>query len=195
MKHLKKFEKFNVEKEKQPIEVTADMNNFNDSEKWIKDFQTRKIAFETIYNTYIEDAQQSDSTPLDLYNKLVQGKFIKPTSAKSTIVFLNPLFTIYSEVCKKGRELKSNTQTLDQKKQDLLAKQKSITDNTGDRATAENDIKAINMDIQNRTKSLGNINSEINRLKKAAMDEINAKIKNLAASKSRITSLKTPPSA
>ena len=69
MKYLKTFETFDVKKENPGLEIGSDMNNFNDSEKWLKDFNTRKNAFVTIYNTYKEDANPSDNIPQDLYNK------------------------------------------------------------------------------------------------------------------------------
>ena len=193
MKYLKTFETFDVKKENPGLEIGSDMNNFNDSEKWLKDFNTRKNAFVTIYNTYKEDANPSDNIPQDLYNKLLSSKFIKENSDKSKIVFLNPLFNLYSELCKKTREVKNVTSTLEQKKKDLIEKQNSIKNNDGDRETANKDIETSTNDVKELNDSLVKINTEINNLRKSSNDEINKYTKSLTDSKKRIDTLKEPP--
>jgi predicted RNase H-like nuclease (RuvC/YqgF family) len=193
MKYLKTFEKFDVKKENPGLEIGSDMNNFNDSEKWLKDFNARKNAFITIYNTYKDDTNPSDNIPQDLFNKLLSAKFIKQNSDKSKIVFINPLFNIYSELCKKTREVKNITSTLNQKKTDLIEKQKSIKNNDGDTETINKDIQDTNNSIKELSDNLNKINNEINNLKKSSDEQIKKSTKTLKDSKTRIDTLENPP--
>jgi hypothetical protein len=119
MKYLKKFERFDINKEKPPIEIRTDMTNFNNSEANAKDYNARKNILLNIYKTYKEDENPSPNVvSRDLYNKLLAGKFIKPGN-KSTVIFINPLFAEFSEYCRKERETQNIDNTLQQKTTDL----------------------------------------------------------------------------
>ena len=192
MKYIKTFEKFDVLKEKPPVEIASDMNTFNDNENWIKDFNTRKNQLMNIYKTYKEDATPTEATSTDLYNKLVSGKYIKPSNVKAKIVFNNPLFTIYSEICKKTRELNNINGTLQQKQNELIEKQRAVAANEIDRETANTDVENINNDIQAKTDQLSQIKKDITNLQKASKDDFTDRIKNLTTSKTRITKLDNP---
>lgn len=193
MIHLKTYEKFqDIEIKKQPLEMTADMNTFNQAERDIKDFQTRKNLFLNIYKTYTDDDKSTGGMPIDLYNKLLQAKFIKATNPKSKIVFLNSLFGLWSEYCKKVRELQDFETTLTQKQKDLAEKQSMLNSNQGDRESTQKDITNIQQDIRDGNEKVGDINTQIAKLKKSSDDELKLKIKNLTLSKKRITQLKTP---
>ena len=189
MKYFKSFEAFDIKKENPPLEVGSDMNNFNDSEKWVKDFNSRKSLLDSIYINYKEDATPSDSIPLDLYNKLVSGKFIAPNNVKTKITFLNPLFTIYAEISKKNRELKNINSTIESKKKELGDKQTTLNSNGGDKETLNNDIENLNNDIKTQLDSINNIKKEINDLQKSSTTNLNNMIKNLQTSKNRINKL------
>jgi hypothetical protein len=195
MRYIKKFnEAFDVKKENQPVEVASDMTSFNDTEKWIKDFNTRKAILSGIYLNYKDDSAPSDkATPIDLYNKLVAGKFIKPSNAKSELVFFNPLFNIWGEICKKNRQLKIANTTLSQKKQDITNKQSEISAGTGDVASANTDIETANNDMKAQLDNLTLIKKEIANLQKASADELKNKSLSLQTSKKRITKLDIPP--
>ena len=184
MKYLKRFEKFDL-KDK-PVDVATDMNTFNSSEENIKDFNSKKSALLNIYLTYQQDATPTDATPTDLYRKLLSGKFIKPGNVNSKIIFTNPLFAVYSEYCAKSRELKNISGTLDQKKQELEAKQ---GDTSGDAETRNNDIQTLNNDIQDKMKSLDQLKRDISSLQKSASDQIKSSTTNLDGAKKRITQL------
>lgn len=195
MKYIKRFnEAFDIKKENPPVEVASDMTSFNDTEKWVKDFNTRKGILANIYMTYKDDVTPSEeSTPVDLYNKLVAAKFIKPSNVKSKLVFFNPLFNIWGEICKKNRQLKNANTTLSQKKQDIANKQSEVAAGTGDVTSANTDIETANNDMKAQLDNLTAIKKEIANLQKASADEMKNRVKALQTSKKRITKLDTPP--
>ena len=83
MKYIKKFEKFDIKKENQPLEVTADMNTFNKTEVDQKEFKNdgRKNQLFQIYQTYQPDAKMGNTNmSKDLFNKLKSGKFLDTKS-------------------------------------------------------------------------------------------------------------------
>lgn len=196
MKYIKTYEKFDLVKENPGIEIGSDMTSFNDSEKWIKDFNTKKGILLGIYNTYKEDEKPVDGlTSVDLYNKLLSGKFITPSNTKSKIIFTNPLFNIYSQYCQKNRMVKNINNSLNQKKQEMLTKQASINNNEGDRETINTDIAAIKADMDAKQKELLNINKDIQSLQKSSSDELTNKAKSIVLSKKRITQFDIKPKA
>ena len=189
LKYIKTFETFSAEDEKVPSAgVNADMNDFNNAENQIKDFNSRKSALLTIYKTYKEDDKKSSSIPIDLYNKLLSAKFIE-SGDKNKIQFLNPLFTIYSEICEKTRELSNLNGTLANKKKEITDKQKAISDKSIDTETANKDIQNLNKDMSDITKNLSEINKTISDLQKNSTDQLNKINKNLQDSKKRIDNL------
>ena len=185
MKHIKTFETFNIKKEAPTPEIGADMSTYNSSETNVKDFNSRKQALLNIYLTYAEDSTPTTAIATDLFNKLVAAKFIKPGNVKSGLVFLNPLFTVYSEFCRKSRDTKNTENTLDQKKAEIENKEKNIATNTGE--TANNDIENLNKDIKNQTDTLNKSDKEASDLQKSAKDEMIRKAKELENAKKRIT--------
>lgn len=192
MIYIKTFEKFqDKEIKQQPLEVTADMNMFNVAEKDIKDFKSRKNLLEDIYKNYTEDNTPTNGIAVDLYNKLLQAKFIKPSNPKSKITFINGLFGIWAEYCKQLRELQNYQATNTQKQKDLAEKQEMMNSNQGDRQTAQQDITNIQKNIADGNQKINDISSQIQKLKKSTEDELKLKIKNLTLSKQRITGLET----
>lgn len=187
LKYIKTFETFSDEDQKASLGVNADMNSFNDTENNIKDFNSRKSAFMSIYDTYKEDDKET-SMQTDLYNKLLSAKFIK-AGDKNKIQFLNPLFTIYSEVCQKTRDLKNMNETLANKRKEVVDKQKAISDKSIDTVTANKDIQNINKDIVDITKKLVDVNKNISDLQKNSNDQLTNMTKTLQDSKKRIDDL------
>ena len=187
MKYIKTFETFNIKQEMPTPEIGADMATFNSSENNVKDFNTRKQALLNIYLTYAEDPTPTNTVASDLFKKLVTAKFIKPGDVKGGLNFINPLFTVYSEFCRKSRDTKNTENTLDQKQAEIADKQKSIATNTGDRETANNDIANLNNDIKDQTDVLNKSDAETTQLQKAAKDELTNKAKELENAKKRIT--------
>lgn len=183
MKFIKRFEQFDINKEKPPVDIGTDMNNFNGSENNIKDFNTKKNTLLNIYMTYKPDQNPSTGTPVDLYQKLLSAKFIKP--GEKTISFINPIFAIYSEFCSKKRQAQDITNTIEQKKKGISDTQANVTD----KDTANTDIENLNKDIQDQTNKLNLLNKEISDLQKSSQKQITDNVKNLETSKKRITNL------
>ncbi len=189
MRYIKTYETFDVKKENQPLEITSDMNAFNDNEKWIAEFNSKKNSLMQIYATYKDDGK--DIISVDLYNKLLSGKFINTSNDKTKISFINPLFGIYSEFCKKSRELKNTNTSLEQKKNSISSIQTNINNGEGDKEIENNDIKAATNDIKTMTDKLTQINKEISDLQNSSNQQIQTKIKELQASQKRIKDVKS----
>ena len=207
MKYLKKFEKFDLAKENQPLEIKADMTKFNTDESNKKKFDKFKNQLKTIYMNYIDDQTPSkDGIATDLYNKLLSARFIKKGTPKTKgqIIWKNPdepddintkensMFRLYAEELEQERNATKAEQTLQQKQQDLANKQKSIQSNVGDTETAKNDIENINKDITNMGDKLNQTKTNAQDLKKASKKELDDKRKELEAAKKRIDKIKLP---
>lgn len=184
MIYIKHFEAFDVKKENQPLEITADMNNFNDTEKWIKEFNSKKSQLLQIYMSYKNDTQT------DLYNKLLSAKFIKPSNANNKLAFINPLFTVYSEYCQKNRDIKNIQISITQKQKELTDKQSAMSSGDGDKEVLKKDIENAQKDITDLNTQLNDIKKNISDLQKTSTKQIQDKTKELQLAKNRIDNVK-----
>ena len=205
MRYLKTYEKFDLAKEKVPLEIKADMTLFNQSEMNKKQFDKYKAKLQQIYNTYVEDDTPSDTgIAKDLYNKLIAAKFIKKTTPKTKNQIIwknpdqqddpntptNPLFSKYAEQLEQERKIKKSEETIKQKQKDLEAKQQSIQQNQGDTQVAKQDIQNTVKDIQSQQATLQKGDSTAAQLKTQAKKDLDLERKKLEDAKRRIQALK-----
>jgi hypothetical protein len=71
--------------------VASSANNINDIEKYIKEFNQKKVDLENIYMTATDEK--------NLVANLSARKFINPVSSKSQMQFFNPILGKYARVC------------------------------------------------------------------------------------------------
>ena len=195
MKYLKKFEKFNMNQEKQPLEITADMNMFNSAEDNQKEFKnsSRKNQLLQIYQTYTPDNNMNNSViPADLFNKLKAGKFLDPKSTVKNPIWINPLFKVYAEFCQQQRTAKQSQQDLELKKQTVDNANKAKQTNQGDPKVLDQDIETANAGIKDEDSKLQQTQKNAKALKDASDKELKARAKELEDAKNRIDNLKMP---
>lgn len=194
MKYIKKFEKFDIKKENQPLEITADMNQFNKAEVDQKEFNGgRKAQLFQIYQTYAQDAKIGNTNiAQDLFNKLKSAKYLDPKSTVTNPIWLNPLFKVYSEYCQQERNVKNSDETLKLKKQTIDNAQKAKASNQGNKDVLDKDIADANAGVKEEDDKLTQTQNNINTLKKTSDKELKDKQKQFIDAKKRIDSLKLP---
>jgi len=205
MRYLKTYEKFDLAKEQVPLEVKADMGLFNQSEMNKKQFDKYKAKLKQIYDTYVDDQTPSETgIAKDLYNKLLQAKFIKKANPKTKNQIIwknpdqiddptlpsNPLFSKYAEELDQERQAKKSEETLQQKQKDLEEKQKNLQQNQGDSTVNRNDIQTAQKDIKAQEDKLKVADKNAADLKIQAKKELDLKKKELEEAKRRIAALK-----
>jgi hypothetical protein len=205
MKYLKTYEKFDLAKEKVPLEVKADMGLFNQSEMNKKQFDKYKAKLKQIYDTYIEDETPSETgIAKDLYNKLLQAKFIKKANPKTKNQIIwknpdqiddastpsNPLFNSYAQELEQERKAKKSEETLQQKQKEIEDKQTALQQNQGDSQVARKDIETATKDITAVQDNLKKADATAAELKIHAKKELDLKKKELEEAKRRIQQLK-----
>ena len=195
MKYINTFENFDLNKEKpdQPLEIMADMQIFNKSEKDIKELETKNNVLSNIYLNYVEDPNISGTgVSKDLFNKLKNGKFLKSEATQQKLLWENPFFRIYSEIYSLQREIKKIDETVNLKKQDLINKQTALQQNQGDKSDINKDIQNIQQDITDKLSQIENKKQQMENMKQTAKKELDLVRRDLENSKKRITTLKKP---
>jgi hypothetical protein len=195
MKYINTFEKFNPQEIKQqPLEIAADMQNFNKSEVDIKEFQgPKKNELLNIYLNYTEDPNVSGTgVSKDLFNKLRAKKFLKKEATPQKLLWENPFFRLYSEYCATQRKIKKGEETLNLKKQDILQRQSALQQNQGDKSDINKDIQNTQNDITDKLNQIDKERQEIEKMKQTSRKEFELMKKELENSKKRINTLKNP---
>jgi len=161
IKKYKEFrEAFNIYQTDEP-EIAADKNQSNDAEKDIKEFLTKKVTIDNIYNTYKDEK--------DLISKLFAQKFIEAnTSDKKRIKFNNPLIALYAMAADKKRELKSLQDDLQTKTDTLSNVKSSMSDNPDNKDSLTNDINYNQDKITELNDKIKKLNTEIMTLSRNA---------------------------
>lgn len=205
MKYLKTYEKFDLAKEQVPLGLKTDMTLFNQSEMNKKQFDKYKSKLKQIFDTYEDDETPSETgISTDLYNKLIQAKFIKKATAKTKNQIIwknpdqlddpntptNPLFARYAEELEQEKKIKKSEETLQQKQKDIEEKQKDIQQNKGDSSTNTADIENATKDIQSQQQKLNDMSKVAATLKTQAKKEFDLRKKELEEAKNRIQTLK-----
>ncbi len=193
MKYLKKFEKFNMNQERQPLEIMADMNMFNSAENNQKEFKnsSRKNQLLQIYQNYVADNNINNSlVPADLFNKLKAGKFLDPKSTVKNPIWLNPLFKVFAEFCQQQRTAKESEENLNLKKQTIDNATKAKQNNQGDKQVLDRDIQTATDGIKEEDDKLSQTQKNVKALKDASDKELKAKAKELEDAKKRISGIK-----
>jgi hypothetical protein len=194
MRYINTFEKFDLNKEKQdqPLEIMADMQNFNKSEQDIKEFQgAKKNELLNIYLNYTEDPNISGTgVSKDLFNKLRAKKFLKKEATPQKLLWENPFFRLYSVYCATQRKIKKGEETLELKKQDILQRQTAIQNNQGDKTEINQDIQNTQKDITDKLNKIENEKQEIEKMKMSSRKELELMKKELENSQKRINTLK-----
>jgi hypothetical protein len=196
MRYINTFENFDLNKEKpvQPLEIMADMQNFNKSEQDFKEFQgPKKNDILNIYLNYIEDPNIAETgVSKDLFNKLKAKNFLKKESTPQKLLWENHFFRLYAQYCATQRKIKKGEETLNLKKQDILQKQQALQQNQGDKTDINKDIQTSQNDITDKLKQLEMERQEIEKMKVSSKKELDLMKKELENSKKRINTLKNP---
>lgn len=157
------FEKISVVNTDTPSTISS-VNNLNDMESHIKEFNSKKVEIENIYKT----AQDETS----LIDNLKARGYINPTTNKSQMVFKNPLLGKYATVCdlkKKISDLEKEQGSVDDSIKD---KQSQIGSNPSLKDSITQDIDTKRTDVENIKRKIQEIKAESDRLERLTMKEL-----------------------
>ena len=156
-------EKVSVVNTDTPSTISS-VNNLNDMESHIKEFNSKKVEIENIYKT----AQDETS----LIDNLKARGYINPTTNKSQMEFKNPLLGKYATVCdlkKKISDLEKEQGSVDDSIKD---KQSQIGSNPSLKDSITQDIDTKRTDVENIKRKIQEIKAESDRLERLTMKEL-----------------------
>jgi DNA repair exonuclease SbcCD ATPase subunit len=162
--------------------VATTIHKFNDLEKFINEFNTKRTVLRNIYLTY--DGED------DLINKLSSQNFIEKTTNKKEIKFENPLLQMYSQVCDKIRRVEQIKKDVDNSNSNIKDKQQFISDNPSSKEENTEDIKSIQTQISDKNKDIQELNQEIVRLERQTNEKLKQMSKELVDTKKEIQNIK-----
>ena len=162
MKHLKKFENYELSPTEDPAISSAkvDMNNMKN---WINEFNSQKSMVDDIYTRYIDEK--------DLRNKLLSKKLINKEG--DGVHFINPLLASWASVSAKKRQF-----SVIEKSIALLINNKNENNKRaiGDfelKETTDIQNASIDDNIKDKRLALNELNKEINKAQQETMDKLN----------------------
>lgn len=171
-------ESYDIENGESP-EMASDKNLYNNNEKFITEFSSKKSVISNIYSTYKDDKE--------LISKLKNQKLISDKSSDpKSIVFINPLLGIWAQSCSKLREVKNIQSRLEQSTLQLNDANSSLSQNPENRESIQDNIKKINASILELRKNLETLNKESQNLQKEASQKLQYMKKDIDNSKKRI---------
>lgn len=181
MKYVKEFknfvsEKFTPTQNDHPEQVSS-MNNFNDMEKWIKEFNSMKTVVQNVYDNY--------KTEDELTNTLFGKKLINSKNLKQ-MKFNNPLLGMWAKACESKRRLNDLTSKTDKNKQDLVDDQTNVKNNPSMAQSFEDTIKQKQQNISDNQSEINDLKLKVANLEKQTRDELKKMTDRMNLSKKQI---------
>ena len=151
---IKRFKDFILEKiavsSTDSPNIASSINNINDLEKHLTEFNTKKTDLQNIYMTATDEK--------DLINKLSAKQFINSALNKTQMKFENPLLGKYSSVC----DFKKQISDLEKENTEV---QKSIEDKKSQIGPNPTLKDSLTQDIESKTTDVNRIKARISELK------------------------------
>lgn len=186
---IRKYKRFITEvfrpTETDPPEQISQMNQFNDMEKFITEFNQKKSIVEDIYKKYTDDA--------DLVKQLKSKQLISSNNIKE-MKFINPLIGMWAKSCEKRRQLTELQSKTKDTQQQIGIEQDSSKGNTLLKDTLGQSIRSKQETLSSDQEKIRELDLEIRDLEKRAKDQLLKMKKDLELSRKQIrtyTSQKT----
>ncbi len=162
MKHLKKFENYELSPTEDPAISSAkvDMNNMN---QWISEFNSQKATVDEIYLTYIDEK--------DLRNKLLSKKLIDKDG--EGVHFPNPLLASWAETSAKKRQVDVIEKSINLLIGNKNENNRKLNADADLQETIDIQNNSIDENIRDKKASLNTLNKEINQAEQETMEKLN----------------------
>lgn len=157
------LESYIIDKNDSP-NLQSQMISLNKSNKDISEYNSKKSILNNIYLTYKDQK--------DLRSKLKSQGFTNNTGG---ITFINPLLSIYSRISEKSRKIKNIEESINLYKNDIIERNKTLSDNPELKDNIKEQIDELNNKIANKLNEIKELNKEILDLEK----EISKKLKEI----------------
>lgn len=163
-----------------PPEIASDKNSLNQTQSNIEEFLAKKTIVDNIYATYKDQN--------DLVKKLIAQKLILNTNDSKKIQFTNALLGLYAQSAEKKRSIKNLEDELKNQKETISNKQLMITQNPETRESAQKDIDYSTGRINDITKQISDLNTQIANLQKSTQKQLDTIKSGIKDSTDRINS-------
>lgn len=175
MKYLKTFEAF-----EKPEDISI-KNNYENLSDNIKEYNSKKISLQTIYNSYKDNN--------DLISKLKSQKYIDGNGDK--IVFINPLLGLWAQVCSKNRELNDIELDYNNKTKEYTDKKTEYNKATSQETKnlINTQLQTMNVELTNTKKQIDDLKKEIDDAQKNADDRLKEMNDRLKEEKDKVTTI------
>jgi len=142
--------------------VLNDINQVNDLEKHLQEFNSKKVDLENIYKTSTDEN--------NLLSVLKGRGFISPTTNKKEMKFQNPILGKYAQVCDFKKQVDDLTKQMTSIDSKIKEKELQIKDNPTQKSTIDIEIKTITTDKDNIKNRLNSIKDESDRQEREVME-------------------------
>jgi septal ring factor EnvC (AmiA/AmiB activator) len=144
--------------------IASDINNLNNLEGFIEEFNNKKTTLQNIYMTARDEK--------DLINKLSASQFIDSTTNKSQMKFKNPLLGKYSTSCDYNKQILDLENEQKEIEISVGEKQSQVGPNPTLRDSLTQDIQSKKTDISRIKARISEIKSESERIERLTMKDL-----------------------
>lgn len=144
--------------------VISSVNQINDLESHIKEFNSKKTELMNIYLTAKDE--------VSLIDNLKARGFINPSTNKSEIEFKNPLLGKFGNVCNLRKKIKDLESQEVEVNNSIKDKESQLTQNPSMKSSTTEDIKLKKTDIESIKRKIGEIKAESDRIERLTMKEL-----------------------
>jgi len=141
--------------------VVNDINQANELENHIKEFNSKKTNLENIYNQDLDEMQ--------LIEQLKRGGFILATTNKKDMKFENPILGKYAQVCDLKKQVNNLTKKMGDVDTKMKEKELQLKDNPSDGVNIAEEKKSIMTEKEDIKKRLDSIKAEADRQEREVM--------------------------
>ena len=137
------------------------INQTNELENHIKEFNSKKTNLENIYNQDLDEIQ--------LIEQLKRGGFILATTNKKDMKFENPILGKYAQVCDLKKQVNELTKKMGDVDTKMKEKELQLKENPSDGVNVAEEKKSIMTEKEDIKKRLDSIKAEADRQEREVM--------------------------
>jgi chromosome segregation ATPase len=165
---IKRFKDFILEKiavsSTDSPNIASSINNINDLEKHLTEFNTKKTDLQNIYMTATDEK--------DLMNKLSAKQFINSALNKTQMKFENPLLGKYSSVCDFKKQISDLEKENTEVEKSIEDKKSQIGPNPTLKDSLTQDIESKTTDVSRIKARISELKAESDRIERLTMKEL-----------------------
>ena len=178
IKKYKKFIEAFVPSQLDTPEMISTMNNTNNDESNIKEYNTKKNIVSKLYSDY-----KSEN---DLINGLFSQKLISTKTDIKKLKFNNPLIEMWARICEKNRDITNIENDIKKYQGQIAEENDNARNNPSSKESILQNIKLINSQIQQKTTDLNQKKIDIGNMQKDIQKQLKSMSDRLLKSKKDI---------